>query len=138
MERDWSLIEYFKRDEFPKNPDLVAWPLVLLMDEIRAASGIPLYIHVAWDDGGHASKSKHYTGEAVDFHFGPGMTHQQEFELLCSFSAIGGLGFYPEWRPRAGWHVDIRRVEQRVCWFRLNKEYHYGLDQLSRAVSLTL
>ena len=132
---NWDDVRHFGPQEWGKDPDLVDERLVLTMDEVRAQAGVPVIVHVAWDDGGHSGNSQHYDGKAVDFHFGRGLSLVEEFALLSSFRAFGGIGFYPDWRPRPGWHVDIRDNAQALLWVRLGDQYHYGASAMARALN---
>jgi len=110
--RDWSKIRYFRREEFIKDPDKVEWDVVLLMDEMRAAAGVPIHIHVAWDDGGHIADSSHYTharefSTAVDFNF-QGWPLLQQWLFAERFPWLG-IGIYPYW-DHPGLHVDLQRI----------------------------
>lgn len=138
MSRDWSRIRSFRADEWGKDPERVDFRLVEILDEVRCDAGVPIHIHVAWDDGGHSSKSQHYLGKAVDFHFGDGLTHLEELALLSCQPEIRGLGFYPGWRPRPGWHADLRADPKRLLWVRSPEgSYFYGFRDLARAIDIT-
>jgi len=115
--------KHFARSEWRKNPDLVDASLIDKLDAARDLAGLPIHIHVAWDNDGHSPNSYHYRGEAVDFHFDPGLTHSRELEILETVG-FGGIGFYPEWRPRPGWHADIRQGRQ-ARWVRVNGVYRF-------------
>lgn len=131
----WERVRYFKRDEWPKDPDKVSPNLVLAMDRLREVAGVPILIHVAWEESGHASQSYHYKGQAVDFHFAPGLTHQEEYQRIADLGLFGGVGFYPHWGPRPGWHVDLRKDTLR--WVQTkDKTYAYGRDALTRALEV--
>jgi uncharacterized protein YcbK (DUF882 family) len=127
----WSKLRYFVKAEFKDNPDKVDKAIVLLMDDIRhyAAMQYPdrdvrCYIHVAWEQSGHAPKSYHYTGQAVDFHF-TGLSVQEQFGILSACREIGGLGFYPNWN-NPGWHLDLRPNTFRLTWLCHRHNYTYG------------
>jgi len=111
--------------------------LVVAMDNIRGIARVPAVIHVCWDDGGHSEKSYHYTGQAVDFHFSD-QGQSPLYELLCILSVpqIGGIGFYPQWSPRPGWHVDIRdwSADGKLYWVARDGKYQYGQDAITQAL----
>lgn len=113
-ERDWSLVKYFKREEWKNDPDRVAWDVVLLMDNMREAAQVPVVIHVAWDSGGHVSDSSHYTNTTdyaagVDFHFvGWSLLDQWLFAERFPWN---GIGVYPFWNS-PGLHCDLRRLRR--------------------------
>lgn len=137
----WDGLSYFDRSEWRKDPNKASKSLVLLLDAIRGATsrivkgGIPIIIHVCWDDSGHAEKSYHYSGQAVDFHFvDDGQTVLQEAMLLLSFQEIGGLGIYPDWHPHHGWHVDNRNASQAVLWTYMDGRYITSVDGFTSAI----
>lgn len=135
---DWPY-KHFRPSEFGAGVENIDPALLFLLDLIREKAGVPVHIHApAFTRSGHATKSQHYLGKAADFHFGDGLTHEQERavieECLAEMGITGGLGFYPFWRPRPGWHVDVRDSGP-VRWFRgENNQYHYGQDALRGAV----
>ena len=133
----WGKVKFFRKKEFKKDPDKVVPTLVFLMDKIRQASGWPIIIHVAWDDSGHSPHSYHYKGMAVDFHWKADLqkfSYIEQFALLSQFRQIGAIGFYPFW-SHPGWHIDVRSGDQRILWYRDQKEkYHYGLDELLKVL----
>ena len=108
-------MRYFKKSEFVKDPDRLHPKIMPLMDDLRHLAGVPIHIHVAWNDGGHSKKSYHYKGMAVDFHFGKGkgilnprkLTPLEQFGAIRSIPEFCGIGYYPWWNA-PGWHVDIR------------------------------
>lgn len=112
MSLDWSTIRHFTRAEFPKDPDRVSPDVVLLMDEMREAAGVPIIVHVAWDDSGHVGDSSHYSttrdyAMAVDFHFvGWPLLDQWLFAERFPWN---GIGLYPHWNA-PGLHCDLRRL----------------------------
>ena len=110
--RDWSGIRHFEREEWVHNPDKITWDVVLMLDEMRDAAGIPIAIHVAWDSGGHQSDSAHYTirteeASAVDFHF-VGWPLLDQWLFAERFPWVG-IGLYPFWQ-HPGLHCDLRRL----------------------------
>jgi len=132
----WGRVRFFKKDEWLKDPDKVSPDLVLAMDRLREVAGVPILIHVAWEESGHATKSYHYQGLAVDFHFATGMTCQEEYRVITDLGLFGGVGFYPHWKPRPGWHVDLRKDQLR--WVQnKDKTYAYGRDALTRALEVS-
>jgi len=116
-------LKYFKASEFPKDPSRVADALLHKLDAVRDLAGLPIHIHVAWDNDGHSPNSYHYRGMAADLHFASGLDHSRELEILETVG-FGGIGFYPEWRPRPGFHVDIR-AGNLVRWTRIKGIYRY-------------
>ncbi len=134
---DWSKVQYMPRHEWRKDPDRVAPQLVYSTDRIRGVLGVAYIIHVAWDDAGHEDQSLHYgdTAKAQDGHFvDQGQSHWEELLAILSDPNIGGIGFYPEWSPRPGWHMDIRQDIPRLFWARVNGEYRYGIKAIYEAI----
>lgn len=115
---------HFKVNEWVKNPSKVNTGLVLALEAVRVKAGVPIHIHVAWDDGGHATHSYHYKGMAVDFHFDLGLTPLQQLEAILSVPELVGIGWYPEWAHH-GWHVDIREGD-RLYWVQKKGQYIYS------------
>lgn len=114
---------HFKANEWVKNPSKVNTGLILALEAVRVRAGVPIHIHVAWDDGGHATHSYHYKGMAVDFHFDQSLSKAEQLEAVLSVPEIVGIGYYPEW-AHPGWHVDIREGE-RLFWVQRKGQYHY-------------
>lgn len=113
---NWDIVKHFKPEEWVTQPDMVKPELVYLLDEIRDALGFPIVIHVAYEPTGHSKNSKHYTGEAVDFHI-KGISLGEAWLELERWSSIGGLGVYPFW-TNPGFHVDIRPTRRKARWWR--------------------
>lgn len=74
-----------------------------------------------------ASKSKHYTGEAIDFHFYQTLTNgnHETLPMLIQWAMAeryrwGGLGIYPHWNF-PGLHIDTRNIAEdgpESRWYR--------------------
>lgn len=135
VKRDWSDVSNFTREEWGSEPNRVAWELILLADRIRDEAGVPFNILNSWAQDGHSEKSFHYTGQAVDFYFGGNLLPFEQFALLSSYPEVGGLGWYPGWKPKPGWHIDIRRQSPRIMWTRIGGVYHYGWADLARSLT---
>lgn len=134
----WENINYFDKEEWKKDPSKASRLLVYETDKLRGRVVRPCYIHVCWDDSGHSANSYHYTGQAVDIHFQESHhsnTKSKEdlfTELLCILQSnnINGIGFYPDWEPRPGWHIDVRNREEKLLWARIEGKYVYGVDAI--------
>ncbi|NCC25400.1 MAG: hypothetical protein EOM25_09450 [Deltaproteobacteria bacterium] len=140
MTRDWSAIRHFERSEWGPKPEWVAWELIETLDAVRTEADVPVNIIGSWAESGHSEKSFHYTGMAVDIWFGRGPNDErlsplEQFALLSSRLILGGIGWYPDWRPVPGWHVDLRNRDPRLLWVRLGGVYHYGWADLIRALT---
>lgn len=136
----WEQVQHVPRVEWRKDPSKASMQLALITDRIRGLLDVPFQIHICWDDSGHVENSLHYVqdsgfAEAVDGHFWDrGQTYLQELLAILSFPEIGGVGFYPHWNPRPGWHLDIRKDVPRLFWVRFDGEYSYGIEQMAKAV----
>ena len=108
IKTDWQKIKHFAAAEFPKNPDAMVLETVLAMDHLREISGESISIHVGWENDGHSTNSYHYKGLAVDFHFSTHKDFAQQLAWIEAVPEFGGIGFYPDWKPHAGWHIDLR------------------------------
>lgn len=126
---DWDTVKHFKPEEWGKDPDKVHPLLVHIIDEIREVSGVPISIHVAYDFGGHSSKSYHYREPslAVDLHFKAGIIpYTKQLQLFLMYPEINAIGFYPQW-AHPGWHCDLRQPP-RLFWEQKNGVYNYYND----------
>jgi hypothetical protein len=90
-------------------------------------------VHNDWAEKGHTENSRHYLGEAVDFHV-VGVSALEAFLALERFTVFGGVGYYPEWRPVAGFHADVRDpIPYRARWARVTnaagKQEYVALDR---------
>ena len=122
---DWSIVKHFTKGEWGIHPELVDTKLIFLLDAIRHEYGKACIIHCAWAKAGHSSKSYHYLGKAVDFHFEDN-DHKRQFELISSFPEAGGIGYYgPGVWNHPGFHIDIR--PQRLYWTERKGVYIYDL-----------
>jgi hypothetical protein len=135
-DRDWSTIKHFKRHEFVKDPDLISWDVVMLLDEMRDAAEAPIVIHVAWDDEGHVPDSSHYglrggMATAVDCHV-EGMSLLDQW-LLAEKLPWASIGVYPHWKT-PGLHLDLRRLGRDhprlgKRWWRDERGIYHPLDR---------
>lgn len=88
-----------------------------------------LVVHCAYEEKGHAPKSYHYQGLAVDFRI------ENQEKLKSQYNALSdalinlkidnfcGFGVYPEWH-NPGFHFDLRG--SRLRWIQKNGIYIYG------------
>jgi hypothetical protein len=135
----WEKVKHFSPEEFEPDPSKVHPDVVYVMDAIRDQANCPVIIHCTWADKvGHSSKSKHYLIPALacDFHFKPGkLSNLEQFGIISGQSLVGAIGFYPEWLPCPGWHMDIRKDRPRVYWVSNGRGgYFYGIDVLEQAI----
>lgn len=118
----FTKLEHFNKNENWGDYRKMNGMLLVLLDKITDAvkkyswskyhkvSGC--IVHCGYDENGHVSKSKHYTGCAVDFHFTvvtPLEAYDIIIEVLEDYNMLNhtGLGVYPDW-ANPGFHLDIR------------------------------
>ncbi len=131
--RFWESIKFFKYTEFsaPEDPEsglLMNHFLVMSLEDLRKITGHPVVIHEngAYSFKGHSDNSFHYLGQGVDFHFQDwGLPVREQMRIILGTGKFGGVGFYPEWKPVPGFHVDIRPGFQ--LWAKRKGEYLYLL-----------
>ena len=130
--RFWKNIKHFDYQEFsaPEDPESgfgMDHYLVMSLDELRGLIGYPIIIHEngAYSVRGHADNSYHYEGKAVDFHVDPEckLSARQQGHVIFSTGKFRGIGFYAEWKPVPGWHLDVRQGFQ--IWKKIGGEYVY-------------
>lgn len=129
----WHKVKHFGREEWVKDPDKISHNVVYLADRMRDAAGVPIVVHVAWDDGGHAENSSHYadpqTGLAYgfDFHF-VGWPVLDQWLFAERFPWCG-IGVYPFWR-NPGLHCDLHSPDRPGRrWWRDEHGVYRPLDR---------
>ncbi|MCD8568847.1 MAG: D-Ala-D-Ala carboxypeptidase family metallohydrolase [Geovibrio sp.] len=126
----WKNLKYFTENEKWGKAERMNPALLLLLDRLREKVGRPFVIHCGYEEGGHASGSRHYKGDAADFHI-EGMKFPEAVDSLLKAlhgteilgqvsAAYVGLGIYPDWNT-PGFHLDIRGYSAR--WGRIGGEY---------------
>jgi len=131
--RFWdNTIKHFKPEEFaaPENPTsglLMNHFLIMGLDDLRSILGYSIHVHQngGYSLKGHSANSYHYDGRAVDFHLDPAspLTPREQLRIILSVDKFGGVGFYPEWKPVPGFHVDVR--ERFQIWKKVGDTYVY-------------
>ena len=126
----WKAIkEYFSPDELGKNSyDGMQDEFLLSLYRFRVAIGIPMIIHVGGGFAvkGHSTKSMHYRGRAVDFHFGGNTNISVRRAIVTAInSGLFGIGIYPEWKPKLGFHLDSRSPYKFNVWKKEGSKYLY-------------
>lgn len=142
----WQRLKYFSKDEKWGNPEKISPMLLLLLEKLREKLGKPFVVHCGYENKGHSSASRHYRGDAVDFHV-KDMPFKEavdkllkalhEIKLLDQVSAVYvGLGIYPDWNT-PGFHIDLRGYSAR--WGRIGadyvtfeKAYHHATERGSK------
>ena len=119
----WKKLKHFKPVENWGDPNKMAEPFILKLEELRGKLGHPIHINYGFASSGHSPKSQHYKipCSAVDM-FCEGVT------LLCLFETARSLGFrgigiYFDWITK-GAHLDMR-TSSKVYWFRDKGIYNY-------------
>jgi hypothetical protein len=100
--------------------------LLLTLDKVRDIYVSHFIIHCGFSLSGHTPNSKHYSGNAVDFHINDNYhISLQAFELTNIFELLQidksiGFGIYPDW-TFPGFHLDVRDTKAR--WGRIANNY---------------
>ena len=99
--------------------------LLLLLDRLRELIGHPISINNGYATDGHATKSQHYLGNAVDFHVLSVSPREASRKIKDALEVLGlsdqvGLGCYPDWK-NPGFHIDVRGSKAR--WSKVNGKY---------------
>lgn len=126
----WKNLRYFTEKEKWGDAGKMNPALLLLLDRLRHKIGKPFVIHCGYEISGHSPSSRHYSGDAVDFHI-EGLSFPEAIDALLKalhdtdflgeVSAVYvGLGIYPDWNS-AGFHIDLRGYSAR--WGRIGSEY---------------
>lgn len=118
----WSQIKNFKPYEFGKDYSKVSMDLIILLDRLRSQTGEPISIHCAYATDGHSDKSQHYKGLATDLH-----SEADDVIFLQEAKRLGftGIGYYPKWKPKPGFHLDIREGKPVYWYSPSNGVYEY-------------
>lgn len=122
----WEQLQYFTRTENWGDADKMNHDLLLLLDTIRDILGKPISINCGYETSGHAKKSQHALGNAVDFVV-RGMSMQEAYDTIIEaldeldMNDKVGLGVYMHWNT-PGFHIDVRGKKAR--WSR-NKAGKY-------------
>lgn len=117
-----------------------AFQSMKLVDDHRHFIGLPIKLHCAHQNGGHASNSYHYRPDktAIDYSYikeayPNGVSYkdiiEQSLNFIQSTDSKVGFGIYPDWNHN-GFHIDPRGYDK--LWVRLNYDrpgyragYHY-------------
>jgi uncharacterized protein YcbK (DUF882 family) len=129
---NWADIKHFKPTDFNdhhgvnkgENMDLY---LVSKLDTLRDMVGFPIIVTAAYDSQGHAPRSYHYSGRAIDFIILTRISMRDQWTHIVSMG-FGGIGVYPGWTYKdyeGGWHVDNRMNPQ--VWKKEGDGYVYFL-----------
>jgi uncharacterized protein YcbK (DUF882 family) len=128
--RIWKLLNNFTKNENWGASEKMNPVLLLLLDKLRDKVGHIIRINCGYSTDGHAIKSQHYLGNAVDFVVVGTLFDQadrllQEALLELKVEDEVGLGCYPFWNT-PGFHLDIRG--ERARWGRNAKGEYVSYD----------
>lgn len=109
---------YFSPSEFGKWFDRMNPGLLAGLDVLREEFGAPVEISAA---GGSLGRHLERDGSlhnvdlqgqvyAADVLIPAGMDVDDAFERAIGLRVFSGVGVYPDWKPRAGLHVDMRHL----------------------------
>jgi hypothetical protein len=127
----WQWIKHFTYREKWGNYNKISPLIVFVLDMIRYKTGKAIIIHCGFDTQGHATKSMHYKGLAVDFHFcGCNVTVPllDMIDVLNILKIPYGLGLYFDWNNK-GYHLDIGREKTTYWTHTKDKDYIYFSDK---------
>lgn len=103
--KEWDTIKHFTPQEKWGDPDAMDYTLIWALDKLREKIGMPFIVHCGYETKGHAPKSFHKLGQAVDFHV-KGIGLYTVWEEMDKMWWLGGLGIYPYWN-NPGFHLDL-------------------------------
>lgn len=113
-DEEWSRIQFFKKSEFLNRPDRMNNEFMKKLDNWRGSLNAPIHILEAFATEGHAPKSYHYLGRAVDCRIiGKGIL---EHFLSAIRSPFGGVGIYTWGAGGPFIHLDDRQETQKIIW----------------------
>ena len=130
-------MKYFKEHEFSGWYDQLNPALMVNLDELRHRWGMPIAIspvrgavgrHKGEDNTSQHNVDKWGEVRAVDT-LPHGIKTQEDanrFYRLSRDCGFSGVGFYPQWKPRPGFHLDVRVNSNLLCvatWGQLNSEW---------------
>ena len=114
----WDYVKGFSPKEKWGKPEKMNGLLLLLLPVIRLEflkedANCHFIVHCGFEEDGHAPKSQHYLGNAVDFHIETILPYARQIEKMLDVldrlqvSNYVGLGIYPTWN-NPGFHLDVR------------------------------
>lgn len=94
----------------------------------RKLLGFPMYILCGYDTSGHAEKSYHYQGRALDFWCNWDVRHVMA--LIDKMGFFHGAGLYYWGAHRIWYHIDDRPIDRYQRWISLKKgDYIYFIEE---------
>ena len=119
---DWKKINNFTYKEKWGDPTQMDFRLIWRLDLFREELDHKIIVHCGYDLSGHAPKSFHKVGKAVDFHV-ERLSLSTVYSYLEKMWWVGGVGVYPYWNS-PGFHIDLGTYRR---WYRdENNEYYYA------------
>jgi hypothetical protein len=114
-------MKYFKPEEFQGYFDRLHPDLKIKLDELRERIGSPIAISPAPGAVGRTTGNsyhnyvKHGSVMAVDV-FPDANVYLPGFLEEAKEIGFTGIGYYPHWQPRPGFHVDVRPGDRVATW----------------------
>lgn len=114
IDSDWKNIHFFNKSEFVNQPNKMNTEFMQKLDNWRGSLNSPIQILEAFATQGHAPKSYHYIGRAVDCRIiGKGI---MDHFLAAIKSPFTGIGIYT-WGANGPFiHLDDRQETQKIIW----------------------
>ena len=128
MKKIWDYLNHFNPGENWGSPKDVSGLVLLPVNAIRDYCGWEFFVHCAYDISGHALKSYHYKGLAIDGHFDPLIPFDiqiikvEEALYDLQLGDFMGVGLYPTWKnlhtheQLPGFHFDARGWRAKWGW----------------------
>lgn len=128
---NWGKIKHFSAKEFGIHADKMDETFLLLLDEYREIIGKPFQVLAGYATDGHAPKSYHYLGRAIDFRIVDPITREplsmKDHFLIAMASPFNGIGLY-SWSHSPFLHLDDRESIQRKIWICESEGSYRNLD----------
>lgn len=129
-EKIWNQLNFFTKGENWGNWRKMDVRLLYNLDRLREKVNMPIKVHCGFEEIGHAMRSYHKKGMAVDFHF-IGAEELKKNEKLNLFNLLmnvwqGGVGVYTHWYPVFGFHLDLGEKRE---WISVKQGYYnYSIE----------
>jgi hypothetical protein len=133
----WPQLQYFNTGENWGDYRHMDVRLLWNLDRVRNDFARKMMINCGFEMDGHALKSFHKLGMAVDFYVEDMLSPKIATEMLDLYKYFltvwqGGLGVYPCWNT-PGFHFDLGPDGR--TWVRdENNVYHYGADKVQETL----
>ena len=127
MKPFWNTIKHFTPNEMedPTGENMNE-EFMILFEAMRVELDCPIRVYQGFGLKGHSKKSYHGShdgsGRAADW-TPLGKNIVECLPIVIKY--FNGIGIYPYWKPKAGFHIDNRDTE-KIMWIRdISKKYHY-------------